>query len=119
MSPGSIHRWPWYWDVTQGRGEHDDCCQDCRHDRGQLPTKDGRRGTSLQRTATPRQSWTICPQLRIRRLRHPCLLPAHPALTWRNAAHWWAVDGSVERPCTAKCGQGSWATDTSPIAPRQ
>jgi hypothetical protein len=32
-----------------------DCCQNCCHDRGQLPTKDDRPGTSPQRTGTPGQ----------------------------------------------------------------
>jgi hypothetical protein len=30
-----------------------------------------------------------------------------PALACRNAAHWCAVDGSVERRCAAEMGQGS------------
>src|SRR5215467_14585506 len=60
---------------------------------------------------------TRTPSLLIRRLCHPCLLPAHSPLTCRNAAHWCAVDGSVERPCAAKCGQGSLGDGHQPHLP--
>jgi hypothetical protein len=45
-----------------------DCCQNCCHGYGRLPTRDDRPGTSPQQEASTVQFWTVCPCLRIRRL---------------------------------------------------
>jgi len=48
----------WRADIT---AMYADCCQNCCHDRGQLPTTDDRPGTSPEEAATPGQVWTVRP----------------------------------------------------------
>ena len=81
-------------------------------------TRAGYRQVSMPHAPQPTGCWLLDLsrplEHLIRRLCHACPLPAHSMLTCRNAAHWCAVDGSVERPCAARCGQGGWATTPAP-----
>src|SRR5262245_17863608 len=98
-----------YWQAGAGEQLHGRCRPSAaarflagvRH-----PGLDGRRGRRRDHRRAARRLHRpsrLRPGLGDRAVaRHPCLLPAPSPLTCRNAAHWCAVDGSVERPCAAR-----------------